>query len=131
MAGVSAGTIWGKEVTVVFHKFATPEKVQTHLISYTLKDKLKHRCREYLERGFKRHSERSVKNIKSRHILTACFLGPWFQTFERQLIDVGVQEQGSLLLHESKDSDWYHRYELHLKLTCLNFECTHTATTLT
>jgi hypothetical protein len=71
--------------TVVFHKFATPEKVQTHLISYALKDKLKHRCREYLERGFKRHSERSVKTIKSRHILTACFLGPWFQTFELPL----------------------------------------------
>jgi hypothetical protein len=71
--------------TVVCHKFATPEKVQTHLISYTLKDKLKHRCREYLERGFKRHSERSVKNIKSRHILRACFLGPWFQTFELPL----------------------------------------------
>jgi hypothetical protein len=74
---------------VVFHTFATPGKVQTHLISYTLKDKLKHRCREYLERGFKRHSERSVKNIKSRHILTACFLGPWFQTFELPLYIVG------------------------------------------
>jgi hypothetical protein len=61
-----------------------PKQFQT-ISSAIITRQVEQRCRGYLERVFKKHSERSVKNIKSRHISIAFFLVPGFRLFELPL----------------------------------------------